>query len=89
MILWLLIMGKTKDTIQILIIVIIGMFIPFLGSIVITFDLDITNMDNLLKIGSTFGWFLLIFAIELVVVFLYYKITNKIASKKMDKYKPK
>ena len=82
-------MGKTRDTIQILIIVIIGMFIPFLGSIVITFDLDITNMDNLLKIGSTFGWFLLIFAIELVVVFLYYKITNKIASKKMDKYKPK
>jgi hypothetical protein len=82
-------MGKTRDTIQILIIVIIGMFIPFLGSIVITFGLDITNMDNLLKIGSTFGWFLLIFAIELVVVFLYYKITNKIASKKMAKYKPK
>lgn len=82
-------MGKTRDTIQILIIVIIGMFIPFLGSIVITFGLDITNMDNLLKIGSTFGWFLLIFAIELVVVYLYYRTTNKIASKKMDKYKPK
>lgn len=82
-------MGKTRDTIQILIIVIIGMFIPFLGSIIITFGLDITNMDNLLKIGSTFGWFLLIFAIELFVVYLYYRITNKIASKKMDKYKPK
>lgn len=82
-------MGKTRDTIQILIIVIIGMFIPFLGSIIITFGLDISNMDNLLKIGSTFGWFLLIFAIELFVVYLYYRITNKIASKKMDKYKPK
>jgi uncharacterized membrane protein len=82
-------MGKTRDTIQILIIVIIGMFIPFLGSIIITFGLDITNMDNLLKIGSTFGWFLLILAIELFVVYLYYRITNKIASKKMDKYKPK
>lgn len=82
-------MGKTRDTIQILIIVIIGMFLPFLGSIIITFGLDITNMDNLLKIGSTFGWFLLIFAIELFVVYLYYRITNKIASKKMDKYKPK
>jgi hypothetical protein len=46
-------------------------------------------MDNLLKIGSTFGWFLLILAIELFVVYLYYRITNKIASKKMDKYKPK
>ena len=82
-------MGKTRDTIQILIIVIIGMFIPFLGSIIITFGLDITSMYNLLKIGSTFGWFLLIFAIELFVVYLYYCITNKIASKKIDKYKPK
>ena len=74
-------MGKTRDMIQILIIVIIGMFIPFLGSIIITFGLDISNMDNLLKIGSTFAWFLLIFAIELFVVYLYYRITNKIASK--------
>ena len=82
-------MGKTRDTIQILIIVIIGMFIPFLGSIIITFGLDITNMYNLLKIGSTFGWFLLIFAIELFAVYLYYRITNKIASKKINKYKPK
>lgn len=82
-------MGKNKDLIQILIIIIIGMFIPFLGSIIITFGLDITNMNNLLKIGSTFIWFLIIFAIELVFVFFYYQITNKIAGKKMDKYKTK
>ncbi len=82
-------MGKNRDLIQILIIIIIGMFIPFLGSIMITFGLDITNMNNLLKIGSTFFWFLIIFAIELVFVFFYYQITNKIASKKMDKYKIK
>jgi hypothetical protein len=82
-------MGKTRDLIQILIIVIIGMFIPFLGSIIITFGLDITNMDNLLKIGSTFGWFLLIFGIELAVLYLYYHITNIIARKKLDNYKPK
>jgi len=82
-------MGKTKDLIQILIIVIIGMFIPFLGSIVITFGLDIKNFDNLLKIGSTFCWFLIIFGIELFAVFAYYQITSKIASKKIDKYKPK
>jgi len=54
-------MGKTRDLIQILIIVIIGMFIPFLGSILITFGLDVTKLDDLLKVGSTFGWFLLIF----------------------------
>ncbi len=82
-------MGKNRDLIQILIIVIVGMFIPFLGSIVITFGLDITNTNNLLRIGSTFVWFLIIFAIELVLVYTYYIITSKIANKKMDKYKPK
>ena len=82
-------MSKRRDLIQILLIVIIGMFIPFLGSITITFGLDITNLDNILKIGSTFGWFLLIFAIELVVVFIYYYTTNKIASKKLDEQRPK
>ena len=82
-------MGKNKDLIQILIIIIIGMFIPFLGSIIITFGLDITNMNNLLKIGSTFIWFLIIFAIELIFVFFYYQITNKIAGKKINKDKTK
>jgi len=82
-------MGKNRDLIQILLLVIIGMFIPFLGSIIITFNLDISNFDNWLKIGSTFGYFLLIFGIELIVVFLYYKITNKTASKKLEKYKSK
>jgi len=82
-------MGKTKDLIQILIVVIIGMLIPFTFSIVINFNLDIKNINNLLKIFSTFGWFLLIFGIELLVVYFYYQITNKIASKKFEKYKPK
>ena len=82
-------MGKNRDLLQILIIVIIGMFVPFLGSIVITFNLDITNINNLLKIGSTFAWFLIIFAVELSLVYIYYHISNKIANKKIDKYKPK
>ena len=82
-------MGKNRDLIQILALVIIGMFIPFLGSITITYGLDLTNVNNLLKIGSTFGYFLLIFAIELVIVFLYFTITNKIAGKKIGKHKPK
>jgi hypothetical protein len=82
-------MGKNRDLIQILIIVIIGMFIPFLGSITITFNLDITNTNNILKIVLTFLWFLIIFAIELAIVYVYYNVTNKIVNKKMDKYKPK
>ncbi|UCH72281.1 MAG: hypothetical protein JSW62_01665 [Thermoplasmatales archaeon] len=76
-------MGKNRDLVQILTIVIVGMFIPFLGSITINYGYD------LWKIGSTFGYFLLIFAIELVIVFLYFSITNKIANKKISKYKPK
>ena len=82
-------MGKTLDLVSILILVIIAMFIPFLGSILITFGPDITNFNYIIKIGSTFFWFLIIFGIELVAVFAYYQITSKIATKKIDKYKPK
>jgi hypothetical protein len=82
-------MGKTLDIAQILIIVIIGMFIPFLGSILITFGLDFTNIGDLLKIGKTFVWFLVIFAIELVAVFIYFYVSQKIAGIKLNEYKPK
>ena len=82
-------MGKNRDLISILALVIIGTFIPFLGSIVINFGLDVANFDNVLKIGSTFGYFLLIFGIELIAVMLYFKITNKTASKKLEEYKSK
>lgn len=80
-------MGKNADLLKILTIVIIGMFIPFLGSIAITFGLDPTNTDNVLKVASTFGYFLLIFAIELGIVYLYFMITNIIAAKKLEKLK--
>jgi len=82
-------MSKRRDLIQILLIVIIGMFIPFLVSIIIAFGLDITNLNHLFKIGSTFVWFLIIFGIELLIVFIYFHITYKIANKKLDEYKSK
>ena len=82
-------MKISRDLILILLLVIIGMFVPFLGSIVITFGLDFTKIDNIMKIGKTFGWFLVIFALELAVVYIYYTTTNKIARKKLEKYKPK
>ena len=72
-------MGKNKDLIVILLIVLIGMFIPFFGSIVINYGL------HTYKILSTFGYFLLIFAVELLIVYLYFTISNKIASKKIKK----
>ena len=82
-------MGKNRDLVQILSLIIIGMFIPFLGSIMITYGLDLTNFNDWYKIGSTFGYFLLIFAVELGIVFLYFTITNKIANKKMKEHKSK
>lgn len=82
-------MGKNRDLIQILALVIIGMFIPFLGSLVITFNMNLFDMTDVLKIGSTFGYFLLIFGIELGVVYLYFNLTNRLSTKQMEKYKPK
>ena len=82
-------MSKRRDLIQVLLIIIIGMFIPFLVSIIVEFQLDITNLNHIFRIGSTYVWFLIIFGIELFFVFLYFHITYKIASKKLDKYKPK
>ena len=82
-------MSKNIDVAKILTIVIIGMFIPLLGSLAIVYGMDLTNFDDVLKIGSTFGYFLLIFAIELVIVYIYYKLTNKIAEKKLEKIKQK
>jgi hypothetical protein len=82
-------MGKNKDLIQILIIVLIGMFFPFLGSLIISFGLNVFYLNDLLTIGQTFGYFILIFAIELAIVYLYFTISNWIASKKIEKYKSK
>lgn len=82
-------MGKNRDLIQIIILVLIGMFIPFLGSILINFGLNISDFKDLIKIGRTFGYFLLIFAIELAIVYLYFTIINWNANKKINKYKPK
>jgi len=76
-------MGKNTDLIFILSLVIVGMFIPFLGSITLNYGLDLS------KITTTFGYFLLIFAIELLIVYLYFLISGKIANKNMNKYKPK
>ena len=83
------VMGKNRDLIQILTLVLLGMFIPFLFSITITYGLNLTNLGDLIKIGSTFGYFLLIFGIELLIVYLYFTISNKLANKNMEKYKLK
>lgn len=82
-------MGKNRDLIQILALVIVGMFIPFLGSMIINFGLDFTNKVDLMKIVLAFGYFLIIFGIELGVVYLYFNFTNRYANKNIEKFKPK
>ena len=77
-------MGKNKDLAIILIIVIIGMFIPFLGSLIIMFNLHITSVESWMIIVRTFGWFLLIFGLELGIVYLYFTISNWLAQKKIE-----
>jgi len=79
-------MGKNRDVIQILLIVILGMFIPFVGSIAINYGMNLTLFDDWYKISSTFGYFLLIFGIELLAVYVYYNVSNKIATKRLEKF---
>jgi len=75
-------MSKNIDLIQILIIVIAGMFIPFFLSIIINYGIDISNINNLTNIILTFGLFLIIFGIELFFVYFYFYVTNLSAKKK-------
>ena len=82
-------MCKNIDLIQILILVIVAMFIPFLISIIINYRLELSNIGDLIKIFSTFGLFLLFFGIELIIVYLYFNITNLLAKKKMNNKKEK
>ena len=82
-------MSKNKDLIQILIIVIAGMFIPFFLSVIINFGIDISNINDLTKILLTFCLFLIIFGIELIFVYIYFYLTNLYATKKMKNKKSK
>lgn len=76
-------MAKNTDLAFILALVVIGMFTPFLGSITLIYGFQLG------KIATTFGYFLLIFGIELGLVYLYFVINAKIAKKKIQKYRPK
>ena len=82
-------MSNNRDLIVILSIVLLGMFIPFIGSITITYGLNLMDINNLIKLFSTFGYFLLIFGIEIGFIYIYFNITNKFAKKDINKYKHK
>jgi hypothetical protein len=65
------------------------MFIPFLGTLIISFQVNIFSFDGFMKIISTFFIFLVIFGVELGIVYLYFYISNQFAEKKLDKSRRK
>jgi membrane protein implicated in regulation of membrane protease activity len=76
-------MGKNSDILKVLLLVLVGMFIPFLGSITLSYGFVPG------KIAVTFLYFLVIFGLELGVVYLYFTFSGRRANKKMGQYKPK
>ena len=82
-------MSKNRDLFQILILVLIAMFIPFFISVIINFEIDFSNFQDILKIIITFIHFLIIFGIELIAVFIYFNISNKLSNNKINKIKNK
>ena len=76
-------MGKNTDIVKVLLLVLIGMFIPFLGSLVLSYGFIAG------KIAVTFLYFLVIFGLELGGVYLYFTLGGRRASRKMEQYKPK
>lgn len=76
-------MGKNRDLLQVLLLILLGMFFPFLGSITLSYGLEPKT------ILVAFLYFLIFFGLELGFVYLYFTLSGRRANKKMEKYKPK
>jgi len=76
-------MGKHRDLLKVLLLILVGMFIPFLGSIALSYGFVPQ------KILVTFLYFLVIFGLELGGVYLFFTLNGRQANKKMEQYKPK
>jgi hypothetical protein len=76
-------MGKNRDLLTVLLLILIGRFIPFLGSITLSYGFAVQ------KILVTFLYFLVFFGCELGVVYIYFTFSGRRANKKIEQYKPK
>jgi uncharacterized membrane protein YqaE (UPF0057 family) len=76
-------MGKNRDLLKVLLLILIGMFIPFLGSITLSYGFEPKT------ILITFLYFLVFFGLEIGFVYLYYTLSGRKANKKMEKYRPR
>ena len=82
-------MGKNRDVVQIILIVLAGMFLPFFITLVFLFHVDVYSLSGWIQIISAFFYFLIIFGVELGSVILYFHITNTFAKKKYEQQKRK
>jgi len=82
-------MGKNRDVVQIILIVLGGMFLPFFITLVLLFHVDVFSWSGWVQIITAFFYFLLIFGVELGSVILYFHITNHFAEKKLLRLKRK
>jgi uncharacterized membrane protein len=74
-------MSTNRDLLQVLLLILIGMLIPFVGSVWLSYGFDLE------KIGITFLYFLVFFGIELLCVYLYFSLSGRQATKKLEEYK--
>ncbi|VVB59412.1 Uncharacterised protein [uncultured archaeon] len=76
-------MGKNRDILKVLLVILIGMFIPFLGSVTLSYGFE----PNMILV--TFLYYLVFFGLELGFVYLYFTFSGRRANKKMEQYKSK
>lgn len=76
-------MGKNRDLLKVLLLILIGMFIPFFGSIALSYGFLPA------KILVAFLYFLVIFSCELGCVYLYFSLSGRQINRKIEQYKPK
>jgi hypothetical protein len=76
-------MGKNRDLLKVLLLILVGMFIPFLGSIALSYGFTPQ------KIVVTFLYFLAIFGLELGCVYLYFTLSGRRASRKIEQFTKK
>lgn len=76
-------MGRYRDIAGILGLVILGMFIPFCGSIAIIYGVSVGR----LLLG--FLVFLVVFGLELGTVYAYFKVSGKRSAAEVERLRPK
>lgn len=76
-------MGRYRDIAGILGLVVLGMFIPFCGSILVIYGFAVD------RVLLGFLVFVVIFGIELGTVYAYFKVSGKRSAGEVERLRPK